>query len=331
MSRIQKYKESLHKFIKDKTYLMQNNEDNLINDFLYEKIKDDDLIFPILLLTVMNNQNKKNHISMQGYYIASCIEFLNLSLFLIENSSELIIKFGFEIYNKMVIKLFISASKSLQQNMESIRNTFQSKPDVLTNIIINSLNIFNNTLIMINTFDIVNNKLIVTNNNCNNDIVNWYLKTNTDLINKFKTFKQVTKESLQYYVEKKYISICESAISLGWIIGGGDYKGVIKIKKSAKYFGIMYKLSKDFENLSTDINNPEKYKTNYVLNFGLQDGYEAFLHNKEKFLEELMLFDLYTNTIKEIVDTIEMNVDVIIDQTSPDLKSNYSTPPPAHK
>ena len=38
-----------------------------------------------------------------------------------------------------------------------------------------------------------------------------------------------------------------------------------------------------------------------------------------------MLEDVYTNTIKEIVDTIEANVDMIIDQTSPDLKSSYSS------
>jgi len=47
--------------------------------------------FPILLLTVMNNQNKKNHISMQGYYLASSIEFLIIFLQVIESKKKLLI------------------------------------------------------------------------------------------------------------------------------------------------------------------------------------------------------------------------------------------------
>jgi len=324
MSRIQKYKESLHKFIKDKSCLMEcnNDMDSQINSFLFDKIKDDDMMFPILLLTIMNNQNKKNHITMQGYYIASCVEFITILLYLFENKSNIVSQFNDNIYNKMVNKLFVCVSRSLQQNMESIKNTYQSQPQNFVNIIINSLNIINNTLKIINTF--LDFLPIISDVNCNNDIVNWYLKTDINMINKFKTFKQVTKESLQLYIEKKYISICDAAISLGWVIGGGDIKSVIKLKKSAKFFGMMYKLSKDFENLNSDI-DIDKYKGNYVVNFGLQDSYEAFLSNKEKFIEESMLSDIYTNTIKEIVDLIEVNIDTIIDQTSPDLKSSYSS------
>lgn len=325
MSRIQKYKESLHKFIKDKSCLMEDIEENNIelNNYIYSKIKDNDMIFSILLLTVMNNQNKKNHISMQGYYIASSIEFFNISLQIIENKNDIIAQFGNDNYIKMTNNLFIHANKSLQQNIESIKNTYQNQPQNLVNIIINSLITFNSTLKIINSFN--DFKFNLTNKGCNSNIISWYLKTDTELINKFKTFKQVSKESLQEYIEKKYISLCDLAIVLGWIIGSGDIKEIHKIKKSAKYFAIMYKISKDFENLADDIKNSEKYTSNYVLNFGLQDGYEVFLNNKEKFIEESMLEDVYTNTIKEIIDTIEANVDMIIDQTSPDLKSSYSS------
>ena len=325
MSRIQKYKESLHKFIKDKSCLMDETDENnmLLNNFVYNKIKDNDMIFSILLLTVMNNQNKKNHMSMQGYYIASSIEFLNILLILTENKTDIISELGNDNYIKICNNLFINANKSLQQNIESIKNAYQSQPQNLVNIIINSMITFNVTHKTINQFN--DFKFVLTNKGCNINIISWYLKSNNELINKFKTFKQVSKESLQEYIEKKYISLCELAIILGWIIGGGDIKEINKIKKSAKYFAIMYKISKDFENLTCDIKNSEKYTSNYVLNFGLQDGYEAFLNNKEKFIEESMLEDVYTNTIKEIVDTIEANVDMIIDQTSPDLKSSYSS------
>ena len=324
MSRIQKYKESLHKFIKDKSCLMEDADENQqLNNFIYNKIKENDMIFSILLLTVMNNQNKKNHISMQGYYIASSIEFLNIMLLLIENKSNIISELGNDNYIKMYNSLFINANKSLQQNIESIKNAYQNQPQNLVNIIINSLSTFNLTHKTINQFN--DFKFVLTNKGCNANIISWYLKSDDELINKFKTFKQITKESLQEYIEKKYISLCELAIILGWIIGSGDIKEINKIKKSAKYFAIMYKISKDFENLTHDIKNSDKHTSNYVLNFGLQDGYEAFLNNKEKFIEESMIEDVYTNTIKEIVDTIEANVDMIIDQTSPDLKSSYSS------
>lgn len=325
MSRIQKYKESLHKFIKDKSCLMEDVDENnmQLNNFIYNKIKENDMIFSILLLTVMNNQNKKNHMSMQGYYIASSVEFLNILLLLIEQKPNIISEQGNDNYIKMYNGLFISANKSLQQNIESIKNAYQTQPQNLVNIIINSLSTFNLTHKTINQFN--DFKFTLTNKGCNVNIISWYLKSNEELISKFKTFKQVTKESLQEYIEKKYISLCELAIILGWTIGSGDIKEINKIKKSAKYFAIMYKISKDFENLTFDIKNSDKYTSNYVLNFGLQDGYEVFLNNKEKFIEESMLEDVYTNTIKEIVDTIEVNVDMIIDQTSPDLKSSYSS------
>jgi hypothetical protein len=295
----------------------------IINNTIYNKIKDNDMIIPILFLTIMNNQNKKNHISMQGYYIASSIAFLICELEFIENKSNLITQLSIDDYIKMSNILFINSTKSLQQNIESIKNTYQSQPQNLVNIITHSLSIFNSTFKVINSYN--DYKFNFTNKGCNNNVITWYLKNNTELIDKFKTFKQLTKESLNEYIDKKYVSICELSIVLGWIIGGGEIKEITRIKKSARYFAIMYKISKDFENLSNDIKNSDKYSANYVLNYGLQDAYELFLDNKQKFIEESMIEDIYTNTVKEIIDTIEVNVDLIIDQTSPDLKSSYSS------
>ena len=49
------------------------------------------------------------------------------------------------------------------------------------------------------------------------------------------------------------------------------------------------------------------------------------MESKQKFIEVAMLLDIYTTTIKEIVNNIEARVDEIIDETSPDIKSCYST------
>ncbi|QKF94170.1 isoprenoid synthase [Fadolivirus algeromassiliense] len=343
MSRIQKYRESLYRFIKDKSCLLEDQDVNnaQINTYIYNKIKENDLIFSILLLTIMNSQNKKNHISMQGYYIASCIEFLNVSLSSIDNKNEIINKFNNDGYNKLHANLYFSSNRSLQQNLESAKtvyhnlessnknlestkNTYQNNFQGLCNIILNSLSLYNNTIKTINQFS--DFKMNITNKSCNTTIIKWYLKNDDELKEKFKTFKQVSKESINEYIDKKYISICELAMSLGWLLGGGEIKELPKLKKLSKYFGMMYKMAKDFENLTNDVKNGNVYTTNYVLNYGLQNGYEVFLNSKQKFIEESSMdTDIYTNTIKEIIDTIEANVDMIIDQTSPDLKSTYSS------
>ena len=64
---------------------------------------------------------------------------------------------------------------------------------------------------------------------------------------------------------------------------------------------------------------------NYVLNYGLLDSHELFMYNKQKFIEECMILDIYTSTVKEIVNIIDKNIDDIIEQTSPDLRSNLTS------
>lgn len=325
MNRIQKYKESLYKFLQTKSCLNEliTNENNLISEFIYEKIKSDDLMFPILLLTIMNSQNKKYHLSMQGYYIAICVEFIIVLSDIITDAEYSKHKLG-EKYSGSINVLILAAIKSLQQNMESIKNTYQAQPQNLVNIMINSLEFINTTISTVTNLEYF--VVQPTDNKCNNDIINWFIKDdNPDMIFKFKNLKQIDPVVMQEYINRKYLSIAELSIKLGWMIGGGNIKPIGKIKKMAKYFSMMYKISKDFENLSDNINSDKGYSLNYVVNYGMQNSYEVFLSSKEKFIEELMNGEAYTSTIKEIIDNIEEKIDIIIDQSSPDLKSSYSS------
>ena len=323
MSRVQKYKESLYRFIKDKSCLFDASQDDELCKYVYNKIKENDLIFSILLLTIMNNQNKKNHVTMQGYYFASSIEFFNSIIYLIENKKDIVAKFGEDKYIKLYGNLYWNINKSFQQNIESIKNPYQIKNDALVNIIITALSFYNKTFKMLNKFS--DFKFTILNRGCSNNVVIWYLKTDTKRIEKFKKLKRVSKESMNTYIEKKYLTVCELSIIIGWIMGGGDIANVNNIKKTAKYVATMYKIARDFEKLDSDLENAEEYSNNYVINFGLQDAYELFLSNKEKFIEESMDYKIYTTTVKEVIDSIEANIDNIIDQSSPDLKSNYSS------
>ena len=140
--------------------------------------------------------------------------------------------------------------------------------------------------------------------------------------------RRITKESMNLYIEKKYQTVCELAIVLGWIMGGGDLESISKVSKMAKYMAIMYKISLDYRNLDHDLDNgsnKELYTTNFVLNYGLEESYAAFLQNKEKFIEESMTHKIYTATIKEIIDALEYSIDIVVEKSSPDLKSNYSS------
>ena len=94
MSRLLKYKDSLDRFIKDKSCLFDTDSilNSNIETLLYNKIKESDKILAILLLTIMNNQNKKKKITLQGYYMASMIEFIVLITKFISDKNNIISK-----------------------------------------------------------------------------------------------------------------------------------------------------------------------------------------------------------------------------------------------
>jgi len=295
----------------------QTNQANKINQTIYDMIKSNDLIFSILLLTILNNQNKKSHICMQGYYFATSIQFLTVYVDLInlkEKPAD---------YAILLTKLLTLTSKSIEQNMESIKSIY--KADDYATIMLSVISVYNNILMNINNLH--NFNFVVDAICCNSDISKWYLNHDAGLNDKYLKYKKIKLESMNLFIDLKYRTVCELSMVIGWIVGCGSMKEINKIKMAARSFGIMYKIAKDFENLDSDLKNNQAgaHVNNYVLNYGLQDSYEMFLDNKQIFIEKMMLLEIYTNTIKEIIDLIEENVDVIIDQTSPDLKSNYSS------
>ncbi len=303
MNRVQKYKESLHKFIKDKSCLSELCEECMkcscvncklcksskvlvcevcmrcecfkckvcckeMNCCIYDIIVKNDSIYSILFLTIMNNQNKKNHISVQGYYVAVCIEFLCALIYVIECGKDM----------KLVSWLVMYVNKSLQLNMGSIKGVYVAE----------------------NTIGVM-------------------MKLFGDLGGVLKGVLLLGDIKL-VATDKDYdLSVCEFAIGCGWVMGNGSLNEVDKLKNSAKCFATIYRISKDFENLERDIRG--NVGTNYVLNYGLQEGYEEFMNNKQLFISDLLLEDIYSNTIKEIIDMIEVGVDEVIEFTSPDLKS----------
>ena len=97
-----------------------------LGDIIYNKVKNSGLILPILLLTIMNSQNKKNSVTVQGYYAASSIQFLHTIIELIEDTDDIKHNYGVDKYYNIINYLVLCASKSLCQNLETVKNSINA-------------------------------------------------------------------------------------------------------------------------------------------------------------------------------------------------------------
>jgi hypothetical protein len=316
MSRLYRYQTSITNFIKDRSCLFTNinQGDNFKfnQTILYDSLVKSDMYLPILFLTIMNNQNKKKKITIQGYYLASCIEFLHI---LSDNN----------IFNNNALKvhLILSANKSLHQNIDILKNYVSNDDNIKISTELNDLyhSVVNLKKLLGDT------KYKYTTNLVNNEVSKWYIKNkNADII---KNTYMIDKTSYEENLNNKLGSLIELVICGGWILGGGSLSGdtnINQIKKIATYFTRVYKIYLDFINIEVDLINlsTSNFTDNHIINYGIHESYELFMNNKQKFIEECLKKDMYTDTIKEIISNIEIKVDNIIDETSPDLKSNVS-------
>jgi len=212
--------------------------------------------------------------------------------------------------------------KSWNQNIEAVkRHLSETKVNKLYSQFINLLN----DKIGIN--GILSDSLIDSSNKLKSDLHRFYFNDkNEELKDLFMKMKQIRQPILDTIVENKMGSLCELAISVGWFLGCGDENKYSRLVKAGRHFGFIYQISNDFSNIDQDLkNNDDGVTLNYVINCGIQESYEKFMDSKQKFIEEAMNLEIFSNTAKEMVDIIEEKVNNVIDQTSPDVKSTYST------
>lgn len=301
MSRLYKYKDCIVKFLKDRCCIQESRNKEIIT----KQILNIDPLLAIVLLTIMNSQQKKHNLTSQGYYAASSILILQLYCNTNIDDKSCIINY---------------ATKSLWQNLNLFQNNIQ---DVTkrSNIIQNVMNYYFNN---INGITNMPNEQIEFDGKPNVDVKKWYIKEDR-MLEHFNSLQKIKIESYNKLIMGQMIKVVEMAVFIGFMLGGGDVKDTTKLTKLVTYYAYFYKLYIDFINLEDDLNKTTKYSTNYVINYGILNSYESFMSNKQKFIEECMLKDMYTSTIKEIVNYISSSVDQIIDETSPDLRSNASS------
>lgn len=316
MSRISRYQDSMNKFIKNKSYItsLDGNIRILINNIMDKA----DNMIPIILLTVLNSQTKKNGYSFHGYFMACGVEMMMMVAKIIDNKNFYKKDLTVQSLNRITNRLITLINICLSQNIEYIQNIITKEKAI--KIYYYASKLLNNKL-----FDIIDEEYMEYSENIKKTDL---LKFTFEKIKSPKTLithiKQVKKEHINNFINKKYGSICQLAMIMGWILGGSDEKHVSMLEKLGTHLGYMIKLSYDFTNLERDLEYAKENSNNYIINFGIQEGFELFIENKLKFVEGCMMLDIYTNTVKEILDVIESKVDLFINNTAPDLKSHYT-------
>jgi len=310
MSRISRYQDCFSRFIKNKS--LANNLTESSKNKVHNLSAQSEHIPSIVFLTIINVIGIKNKTTYHGYYMASGIEFMELIAKLTDNV---------EYDSDLVIELIGLLNVCLSQNIELIQQYFD-------NSIVNK--IFHKCIILLNSKVSkisLNYDLPCENEIGNSDILKINLPNinKENIKNKLLTLKQVKRNSLMNFVIDKYGSVCQLALTLAWLLSGGsgENKVINKLEKMGENLAYILKISYDFVNLEHDLLNSTKYSRNLIINIGFQNSFELFIQNKHKFISGCLSLDIYTNTMKELVDLMESNIDNIIDKASPDVPSNY--------
>jgi hypothetical protein len=311
MSRISRYQESLSKFIKNKNIDEYFSEQ--FKEKIYEKMIDSDHLGGIIVSTLFNHNSKKSNFKGHGYFLAVAIDIILLIL----NSKTQ--------FSNLNLNLVIGLYKLLTDNISIIKT---NKADELNDIIIKIYEYFNK-----NIYDIITTEKIGETNKMNkSDLLN--LKNiNEQMYKKISNMNKYNQNDLVNFIKKTYGNTGKLIFVISWILGGGnlDKKILMKIEMIGELFGLLYKLSIDFDKVIDDINNldfkdnPEKTSKNILINIGIQESFSLFMETKSKFYEESFKLEIYTHTMKEVIDEIETKIDKCLDNCKIDMKSMYSS------
>ena len=311
MSRIERYQESIEKFINK----------NITNIELKEIILKRDHLLGIVLASVLNNNTKKSNFKVHGYYMGIAID-----LFYIINEYQCYTDFY---KNKKTNNLIITCINTIyhlfQLNIESLK--IPTKQEHSYAKIISFIFSYINSKINNITQQY---KFIKFNKTTKTDILNLSLLMNdekNELRNKLKTLQQVDKSEFEDYMNKVFGNIGMIVLIVGWSLGGGDLKPELmkELQTIGEQIGILYKICIDFDNIKEDILKSSKYSYNFIINYGVQDGFTYFMEIKTKILEACLKHNLYSHTVKEVIDLLETKIDNTLKDASIDMKSTYSS------
>jgi len=226
-------------------------------------------------------------------------------------------------YYRYVIFSTQADDNYVNEYIKEINNNLKTPIDF-----IKSYDYFNN-----NIYDIITTEKIGEHTKMTkSDLLN--LKTiNENMYKKISNMNKYTQDDIINYIKKTYGNNGKIIFLISWILGGGnlDKKTLSKIEMIGELFGLIYKICMDFDNIINDINNidfkdnPEKTSKNIIINIGIQESFALFMETKSKFYEDSFKLEIYTHTMKEVIDELETKLDKCLDNCKIDMKSIYSS------
>jgi|688.fasta_scaffold164253_2 hypothetical protein len=315
MSRISRHQESIDKFLKK--YILSKNELENI-DLVVKNLNLFDHIPGILLNTVLFSLIKKKG-NMNAHPMACGVDIMMFLSIITDKKRYYEEDFGKDRYKNLCNELIITIYKSLSQNMETVKTNGNS--DTSIKIYTNCINFINKKIYDISKIEeLLSNKKMIKN-----DVSTLKFKNKDIIKTKYAKLYKIDREIILKYIEDKFGKVCQCALVLGWILGDGDEKTIEKLENMGLYFGNIIKICYDFQNIEEDIDNANKTTTNVIANIGVHESFTLFIENKIKFIEGCTALDIYTNTMKEVMDLIEDKIDNCLEKSNIDLKSTYSS------
>lgn len=304
MSRIERYQESINKFIRSKDIFTED-----VKNMLLKK----DHLCGIIFATLLNHNAKKTNFKVHGYYIICAIDILHELIEMLHSNENIP-------HNKFTELLF-TVINLINMNLENIK--VQQKHEEMLNKILN----FINSYISNKLFEITKKYNFHTEKKVQKTDIISVKYLDKQIINKYKNLSKIEHNNLIEYVKNTYGNIGDIVFVIGWAIGGGDRKKELlkTLQTIGDRFGLLYKLCKDFEKIEQDINSSSKYSLNFVVNEGVQESFILFMEIKTQLIEECLNLNIYTHTLKEVLDELEKNVDNCLQSSNIDLKSTYSS------
>lgn len=307
MSRISRYQESIEKFIKNKN--INNYFDEEFTKEIEEKLNKSDHLCGIISSTIFNHNTKKSNIKGHGYFLGILIDICLIILNSDSNSN-----LNLNLNTNFIIGLY----KLLNDNICILKSDDSDKLILISN---KTYEYFNSLIYIILKTEKINTKKMIKS-----DLLN--LKTITsEMYKKISNMNKYDDKDLNIYIKNKYGNIGKLVIILSWIMGGGviDKKNINILENIGEKFGLIYKICIDFENTINDIKKSESITDNIIINIGVQNSFELFMELKSSFYEDSLKLGIYTHTMKEVIDELEIKMDRCIENCKVDMKSTYSS------
>jgi hypothetical protein len=318
MSKISKHKENIYNFIVSKSCFYNAIE----KEFLKEFIESDLCLYPIALLSVFNTQIKKNKTkSYHTLHMASALVLMIMNVSINENKKYYEEKYGENNIKKIQNQATIYIFEAISQNMKTMENTLGVESSAKVQKKISS--IIHEKLLMLTENNIKKSDLKVRRT----DIIKYKFIDKEIIEKKYRKLKRIEKEEIIGYINEKYGSIGQCAFVFGWLLGMGtdNQKTLNSIIDIGTSFGILVKLTHDFCNLENNIKLANENSYNFVVNYGIHECFKLYDENKIKFLEGCITNDIYSSSIKELLEKIDKAYDKCLKNTEIELQSLYSS------